>query len=81
MKTKLESLIEEAKMQAKEHPSKDARFFANSVHEYLTQRQWVGLTDADLERLKYALYGLSRNVTSNTWLTEFAQGGNDGHSN
>ena len=52
MKTKLESLIEEAKVQAEEHPSKDARWFANSVREYLTQRQWVGLTEADLERLK-----------------------------
>ena len=36
MKTRLETLIAEAQIQATEHPSKDARFFAASVHRYLT---------------------------------------------
>jgi hypothetical protein len=34
--TILESLIAEAREQAVGHPSKDARFFANSVLKYLT---------------------------------------------
>ena len=43
--TQLEALIEEARLQATDHPSKDARWFATSVHEYLTSpRIWVGLT-------------------------------------
>jgi hypothetical protein len=46
--TQLEALIEEARLQATDHPSKDARWFATSVHEYLTtQRTWVGLTDEE----------------------------------
>ena len=36
MKTRLETLIDEAQIQATNHPSKDARFFAASVHRYLT---------------------------------------------
>lgn len=32
---RLEALIEEARVQSEEHPSKDARFFASSVYEYL----------------------------------------------
>ena len=53
MKTKLETLIEEAKLQAEGHPSKDARWFANSVHDYLTQRKWVGLTDEEISSVAY----------------------------
>ncbi|CAB5150848.1 hypothetical protein UFOVP148_9 [uncultured Caudovirales phage] len=37
MKTRLQSLMEEAKIQSQEHPSKDARFFAHSVYTYLTE--------------------------------------------
>jgi len=48
MKTKLETLIEEARLQAADHPSKDARCFADSVLECLAQpRTWVDLTPQD----------------------------------
>lgn len=34
-----QSLITEAAIQSKDHPSKDARTFAKSVHEYLMAEQ------------------------------------------
>lgn len=68
MKTRLETLIEEAKLQAEEHPSKDARWFANSVHEYLTQRTWVGLTNNELQPIADEY-----RILFGSWVEDFAR--------
>lgn len=62
MKTILEAIIEEAKLMAWDHPSKDARFFANSVYEYLTKRKWIGLTPEDLDAIYTGVRAVNHDV-------------------